>query len=73
MNGIFSLLENINTGVPKGSVPGSILFLIHINDIVDCLNFNVTAYADSSELTLAHKNINTLQSNLDIEIPKINS
>ena len=52
---------------------GPILFLIYINDIVDCSNFNVTLYADDSVLTLAHKNISTLQSNLNIEIPKINS
>ena len=73
VNGVSSLLENINIGVPQGSVLGPILFLIYINDIVDCSNFNVTLYADDSALTLAHKNISTLQSNLNIEIPKINS
>ena len=72
-NGVSSLLENINIGVPQGSVLEPILFLIYINDIVDCSNFNATLYADDSVLTLAHKNINTLQSNLNIEIPKINS
>ena len=72
-NGVFSLLEKINIGVPQSSVLGPILFLIYINDIVDCSNFNVTLYADDSALTLAHKNINTLQSNLNIEILKINS
>ena len=72
-NGVSSLLKNINIGIPQGSALGPILFLIYINDIVDCLNFNVTLYADDSVLTLDHKNINTLQSNLNIEIPKINS
>ena len=57
-NGVSSLLEDINIGVPQGSVLGPILFLIYINDIVDCSNFNVTLYADDSVLTLAHKNIN---------------
>ena len=73
VNGVSSLLENINIGVPQGSVLGPILFLNYINDIVDCSNFNVTLYADDSVLTLAHKNLSTLQSNLNIEIPKINS
>ena len=70
-NGVSSLLENINNGVPQGSVLGPILFRIYINDIVDCSNFNVTMYADDSVLTLAHKNINTIQSNLKVKIPKI--
>ena len=73
MNGVSSLLENINVGIPQGNVLGPILFLIYISHTVDCSNFNVTLYADDSVLTLAHKNINTLQSNLNIEIPKINS
>ena len=73
VNGVSPLLENINIDVLQGSVLGPILFLIYLNDIVDCSNFNVTLYADDSVLTLAHKNINILQSNLHIEIPKINS
>ena len=72
-NGVSSLLENINIGVPQGSVLEPILFIIYINDIVNCSNFNATLHADDSVLTLAHKNIYTLQSNLNIEIPKINS
>ena len=50
-NGVSSLLENINIGVPQGSVLGPILFLIYTNDIVVCSNFNVTLYADDSVLT----------------------
>ena len=72
-NGVPSYLKSINISVPQGSVLGPILFLIYINDTVDGSNFNVTLYADDSALTLAHKNINTLQLNLIIKIPKINS
>ena len=67
------LLENISIGVPQDSVLRPILLLIYINDIADCSNFDVNLYADGSVLTLAYKNINTLQSNLNIKILKIKS
>ena len=73
VNGASLLLENISFGVPQDSVLRPILLRIYINDIADCSNFDVNLYADGSVLTLTYKNINTLQSNLNIKIPKIKS
>ena len=72
-NGFFSLLLRINIGVPQGSLLGPILFLIYINDLINCSNFGTTLYADDSVLTVSHKDTNCLQNILNCELPKINA
>ena len=72
-NGYSSSLLDINIGVPQGSVLGSILFLIYVNDLPNCSNFKTTLNADHSVLTLSHKNVNCFQTMLNFELPKINA
>ena len=48
IDGEFSYWVNINAGVPQGSLLGSILFLVYINDIVDVVESNINFFADDT-------------------------
>ena len=50
-DGIHSNTAYIGTGVPQGSIPGPLLFIIYMNDIhMASQNFNVMLYADDTNL-----------------------
>ena len=53
----------------KARVLGPLFFLIYINDLAMCFNFDVTLYmhANDSVLALTHKNVLSLQNNINQE------
>ena len=58
VNGVSSGHDTINSGVPQGSCPGPLLFLININDLpLSLQNSQVTVYADDTTLSRSSKNI----------------
>ena len=50
LNGRTSLWQNVYAGVPQGSVFGSLLFLIGINDLSDRLTSMCKIFADDTSL-----------------------
>ena len=58
LNGVESVWEPIESGVPQGSVLGPLLFLVYINDLSDNIKSNMKLFADDSSLFLRVKDIN---------------
>lgn len=61
----FSNISNITCGVPQGSIPGSLLFLIYVNDISQAVSSNLLPYADDLCLLFQHKNEDVVQTQLN--------
>ena len=65
-------MHPISCGIPQGSVLGLLRFLLYINDFNKCsklLDFHL--FADDSNLFYKHKNLLTLQSNINMELNNI--
>ena len=65
INNHFSDLSKISHGVPQGSISGPLLFLLYVNDISQVIHSNLFLYADDSGLTFQHKDVHTIEHQLN--------
>ena len=69
-----SSLQNIEFGVPQGSILGPLLFLIFINDMPNCSEIIFFClFADDSNLFINATDFDSLQSILNNELPKVSN
>ena len=73
VNNYSSNFQTIECGVPQGSVVGPLLFLIYVNVLPCASGCQTTLFADDTSLHLSHKNIKTLQLNVQNELDKVDT
>ena len=74
INGQQSEWANIHAGVPQGSVLGSMLFLLYINDLVGAVSrCQIRMFADDTCLFIDNTNRVLAQESLDSDLADIHS
>ena len=69
VNGELSSNKIITCGVPQGSIPGPLLFLLYINDLPDCLkSTNPCMYADDTQIFSSFYDANELVVSLNSDL-----
>ena len=72
LNGQYSSWASVKAGVPQGSIPGPLFFLIFINDLSDNLISNPKLFADDTCLFSVVQDITLSTKNLNDDLKKIN-
>ena len=53
----------LSCGVPQGSIPGPLIFLLYVNDMLEAVDCDLLLYADDSWLVFGENNVNEIENN----------
>ena len=72
VNGMNSNSKTVNIGVPQGSTLGPLLFLLYVNDMINCSStLNFSQFADDTTLAYSCLSLIVLQEILEREVLKV--
>jgi hypothetical protein len=72
LNGVTSSFKNITYGVPQGSILGPLLFILYVNDIVNCSDLlRFILFADDTNLFFSCIDIKELFATVNMELAKV--
>jgi len=63
--------QKIQCRVSQGSTLGSLLCIMHVNDIANCTHKHILSFADFRNLCLSDCNLDNLLPNANIEVNKL--
>ena len=64
--------QTMKFGIPQGSSPGALLFLLYITDISNLSDkFNITIFADDTNVSASSPSIRDLEKPINEELTKI--
>ena len=66
-----SSTQNIQCGVPQGSILGPLLYLIYVNDICNSCNSNILSFADDTTVYVSDSDIHKAYLNANEEINNV--
>ena len=71
LNGQSSKWQNVNAGLPQGSVLGPLFFLIYINDLPQGLHSDVKLFADDPTLFSVIHDVDASKATVNNDLVKI--
>ena len=69
VNNVLSEAMPIRYGVPQGSVPGPLFFILYINDLQNCLKYGKSyIFEDDTAINVSHSDLKALKKRLNIDL-----